>query len=919
MNNTHVLRKATALCRFLSLLVAVPLYTATTATATPRLNTAAPRTATTAAASAHTPRLAAVTSRLSALPAAATPRTPEAAGESLWRKGKKKKAKEAAAAGKAPSRYHTLTGRDSVRAVGSVDVVQRGDTFFLELPLARMGREWLVSNKLQRVPKELNEAGANRGVNYESQSVTFSLSADRRAVVMRQQRLTPEVPASAAMAASVADNYIDPILASLKVEAWPADSAAVLVKVNDLFNGKKNCLNDVFNQLNIGTSPVTDLSRIIAVKAQESGFVATSELTTVVHEGNSKVNVTVEVSSAVTLLPEHPMRRRRENWRVGYFTTPRLQFDDRQQSVRHTNYVTRWRLEPSDTAAYMRGELVEPVRPITFYIDRAVPAHLKPYIKKGITDWNRAFECAGFRNAVRVEDFTDSMAREGNDMKYSVLTYDASEKANAMGPSTIDPRTGEILEADIIWWHNVQSLIREWIMVQTGPSDPRARSLTLPDELIGDAVRFVACHEVGHSLGLRHNMIASTAYPTDSLRSAAFMSRMGGTSPSIMDYARFNYIAQPSDHVTVMSPHIGVYDLMAIEWGYRWWPEGTDERKELETFLARHRGREYRYSETQSMRSAADPRALSEDLGDDPVKSAKYGIANLRRIMPNLLAWTRTDDPSQGIDEASALYTAVVSQWSLYLYHVMANVGGIELERPARDEATAAYTFTGRSRQREAVQFLIDEVLTYPRWLFDAELSDRILLHRTTPTGVSEQTPNLVLRNQINYILWDLMDNERLMRMAENEMQNGAKAFTAAEMMDMLHRAIFAKTLGGGTPDAMERSLQKSFVDALITAANEAEGVKINKKLHTGGLLLPCFLDCEAEENARSLSSAARTVEFTNTQVTRNSDALSVKRGELLRIYRLVRQRRAAAPAAAQMHYDDLALRIQTALGKNAF
>ena len=797
------------------------------------------------------------------------------------------------------SPYKRLTGRDSVAMGGVMNVIQKGDTFYLELPVKYLGRPFLVSNKLQRVPKELNEAGVNKGINYENQLIRFEWDKTGKRLMIRQQRTTPEAPQGSALQRSVNDNYIDPLIAALKIEQVAPDSSTIIIKVNNLFNGQRNCLNDVFNLINIGTSPDSELSRILSMKAFNNSVVATSELTTVVHEDKSKVNVSVVVSSSITLLPEHEMMRRQEDWRVGYFTTTRTQFDDQQQQVKKTNYITRWRLVPSDTVAYMRGELVEPVKPIVFYIDQAVPAHLRPYIKKGITDWNSAFEQAGFKNAVQVRDFTDSLEHDGDDLKYSVLTYDASEKANAMGPSVLDPRTGEILEADIIWWHNVQSLIREWIMVQTAATDPRARTLKLPDELIGDAVRFVACHEVGHSLGLRHNMIASAAYPTDSLRSRTFTDRIGGTSASIMDYARFNYIAQPGDGVRIMSPHIGAYDRMAIEWGYRWYPAETDERKKLDDFLRAHSSKEYRYSEAQQQRTAIDPRALSEDLGDDAVKSARYGIANLKRIMPHLVEWTRTGDPSQTYDEASEYYSGIISQWRLFLYHVLANVGGIYLERSTIDENKPAYTFVEKTRQRQAMQFLLDEVLTYPRWLFDAPVSRKVLILRSTPNGTEEQEPAYLLRNQQNYILWDLLDNTRLVRMYENEMQNGKAAFTPVEMMDMLHKHIFCTTLSGKTPGVMERSLQKSFVDALITAANSGEGVKINKHI-----------------DASSLSSGQRTIEFTSTQVTRNSDALSLKRGELLRIQQLLKARKGAASLDARMHYDDILLRIKTALDR---
>lgn len=827
----------------------------------------------------------------------------------IWPFSKKKNKTE-----KPISTYKRLTGRDSVEMHGVFNVIKKGDTIYYEIPTKLMGREFLVVNRLQRVPSELNESGVNKGINYENQTVRFEWVKRQKRLIVRQQRITPEVPSSAAMAGSVKDNYIDPILANLKIEGMASDSSTVIVKVNDLYNGKENFLNDVFNNINLGTSPIASLSRIIDIKAFKNNVTATSELTTTVHEGNSKVNVTVVVSSSLSLLPKYPMQGREEDARVGYFTTSNIQYNDYQNKVEPKNYITRWRLVPSDTAAYLRGELVEPVQPIVFYIDQAVPKHLRPYIKKGMTDWNKAFERAGFKNAIQVFDYTDSLAQVGDDMGYSVLTYAASTKANAMGPSVIDPRTGEILEADIVWWHNVQSLISEWIKVQTGAQNPQARRMRLPEELIGDAVRFVACHEVGHSLGLRHNMIASNAYPTDSLRSVSFTQRMGGTSSSIMDYARFNYVAQPGDGVKVMSPNIGPYDLMAIEWGYRWYPQGTDEQQKLNDFLGKHRGRLYKYSEAQPQRTAIDPRALSEDLGDNAVKSARYGIANLKRIVPNIINWTTTGKPGQDYDEASNLYSAVIYQWSLYLYHVMANVGGMYLENLTVGDGQTSFHFVEKNKQRQALQFLLDEVLSEPKWLFDTPLSKLTYLQRKTPLGVEEQQPFYMLKNQQNYILWDLLNNDRLMRMYENEYENGKKAFTPVEFMDMLHRHIFKTTLAAKSPNLLERNLQKSFIDALITAAAEGEGVKINKKLYENSFLdqPDKRLGCQEETY---LSSKSRNIQMTNTQVTRNSDALSLKRGEMIRVMKLLKSRLHRSDTTTRLHYEDVILRIQTALG----
>ncbi|MBQ9641427.1 MAG: zinc-dependent metalloprotease [Bacteroidaceae bacterium] len=791
------------------------------------------------------------------------------------------------------SAYTLLTGRDSLVMSGVMNVVTKGDTVCLELPTALLGRQFLVVNRLQKVPSELNESGVNKGINYKNQVVRFEWDKTGGTVTIRQQRVTPLVDSADNMAQSVYDNYLDPVLAVIKVRCVGPDSASVVFPVQTLFNGRDNCLNDVFRNVNIPQSANGDLSRILSVKSHRESVTATSELTTVVHEGNDRVNVTVVVSSTLLLLPEQPMQGREESARVGYFTDHQLSFSDSQQQTKTLHYINRWRLEPVDEAAYRRGELTEPKKPIVFYLDRRIPASLRPYVRQGILDWNAAFERAGFRDAVRVVEMTDSMEREDDDLKYSVVTYAASEKANAMGPCVTDPRSGEILEADIIWWHNVRKLLTQWLRVQTGGVNPAVRQAVLPDSLMGDAARFVATHEVGHSLGLRHNMRASSAYPTDSLRSPSFIRRVGGTSASIMDYARYNYVAQPGDGVTMLSPHIGPYDLMAIEWGYRWFPSEAEAKPALAEFLRRHDGAEYKYSETLGYRQCIDPRSMSEDLGDDPVKSARYGLANLKRIVPNMAVWTRTGEADQTWDDVAELWSGVISQWDLYNYHVLANVGGVYLENTVVDDGLSSFTYVPQGRQREAVRYLIEEVLTTPQWLFPADLTRKTYLLKNG----REEHPLTALKNEQNYILWDLLANERLLRMIQAEMDLGSgKAFTANELVQMLHEAVFVNR---PQPNVMERSVQKSMVDALITAAAENEGVKVNR----------------AVASHESLTSRPRNISFTSTQISRTSDAISIKRAELLRIRLWAKARIGGCTTAVQMHCSDIVQRIETALG----
>lgn len=838
-----------------------------------------------------------------------------------WKKNKKKETTEEVS----KTDFEKIASESNLVSRGMFNVYAQDGKYYFEIPVSLLQRDMLVVNKLQRVPFELNDAGVNRGTNYETQMIRFEWNKEEKKIRVRQSRPLPESPENDAITRSVRDNFISPLIADFKLEACNADSTSVIIQINDIYDGSETSINNVFDNINLGTSAIKDLSRIMSIKAFPNNIVATSELTTKVREGMSAVNVTVEVSSSLVLLPEKPMMGRLDDPKVGYFTKDLLYFSDSQQKTEEKKYITRWRLEPKpeDREAYLRGELVEPEKPIVFYIENSTPYRWRKYIKQGIEDWQVAFERAGFKNAIIAKELPDSIAANADDINYSVVTYAASSKANAMGPSILDPRSGEILEADIMWWHNVISMVQEWITVQTGAIDPKARGTKLPDEMMGDAIRFVACHEVGHSLGLRHNMMGSWTFPTDSLRSKSFTDKMNSTASSIMDYARYNYVAQPGDGVTAVSPHIGPYDIFAIEYGYRWYglPTPEAEKDVLYDFLNKHNGRLYKYSEAQDPRSAVDPRAQNEDLGDDPVRSSELGIANLKRIVPEIIKWTTTGEKGQTYEEASRLYYAVITQWNNYLYHVMANIGGIYIENTTVGDGVKTYTYVEKEKQEASLDFLLNEVLCYPRWLFDTEISDYTFLLRKNPTGVIEYAPSQILKNTQGYIFWDLLSNDRLMRMLENELKNGKKAFTVVEMMDKMHNSIFATTIKGGTPDVMERNLQKGFLDALITAAAESEGVKINKQLtatsgnpylfhHTPW----CSHDEFAIEQAERMG-ARRELSFYGGQVNRISDAISVKRGELLRIKKLLESRRNISDTAARYHYDDMILRINTALG----
>nr|TAJ13920.1 DUF5117 domain-containing protein [Marinilabiliaceae bacterium JC017] len=808
------------------------------------------------------------------------------------------------------SKYAKLI-QDAVVDSGVINVLKSEKDYYFEINKELFDRDFLIVNKLSQVPFELNDAGVNKGMNFENLLIQFSYNKDLNKVFVLNYKPLVEVPSSDMIARSVNNNYRKSILESFDVEAVSDDSTKYVIKVNKVYDGSEKSFNNVFGMTGLGSSANSDRSYISSIKSFDDNITAKSVQTTKIPGAESEAALTVEVTSNLVLLSKEPMNGRFLDARVGYFSTPRWYFNDMQQGLEKRELVTRWRLEPKDKAAYFRGELVEPVKPILFYVDPATPKQWREYIIRGVEEWNEAFEQAGFKNAVVCKEVTDEKDFDLDDTRYSVITYVASDKANAMGPSVVDPRSGEILEADIIWWHNVITAVKSWMRVQTGIIDPASRDNEFEVKHMGEAIRFICSHEVGHTFGLRHNMGASSFSPVDSLRSPSYTNEHA-TASSIMDYARFNYVAQPEDQVTCISPQIGDYDKFAIEWAYRYYGDLTpweDQKKGDALITEAYKNPLCVYLPQQDMRSGIDPRAQSEDLGDNSVKASLFGIENLKRIMPQIVDWTTKEGDSY--EEAGKLLNAIIGQWHMYAYHVLTNVGGVYVNNAIKGDGQQAYEFVPEKRQREAVDYLLKQVFASPAWLFKSDLYNYVYPIKIAPDGLNEYSALSSVQNTQSYVYWDLLTNERMARMLAAESQLGSKAYTVSEMLLQLHRGIFKHTIQGRTLSVSERASQKSYVDALIIAADRSAASKSKKSLieEQAEATMPHGLCCS---HCNDLQQLISTRKFGGP--TRMSDAISLKRGELLRIEQLLKKQRHSGDWATKSHYEDLLLRIDQCL-----
>lgn len=507
------------------------------------------------------------------------------------------------------------------------------------------------------------------------------------------------------------------------------------------------------------------------------------------------------------LLPKEPMKRRYFDERVGWFARGQVDYGLEDQESKSVRYLDRWKLEvkEEDIGKFKRGELVEPKKQIVYYIDRATPKKWRKYIKQGIEDWQIAFEEAGFKNAIIAKDppsIEDNPEWTPEDVRYSVVRYLASPIPNANGPHVSDPRSGEILESDINWYHNVMSLLQGWFFVQTAAINPEAQRVGFKDEVMGQLIKFVSSHEVGHTLGLPHNMGSSSAYKVEQLRDSEFTKNYG-TAPSIMDYARFNYVAQPGDEGVALMPNIGVYDKYAIKWGYR--PildamTANDEKKTLDQWILEHEGDPmYRFGQYQGI----DPSAQTEDLGDNAITASIYGIKNLKRIVPNLIKWTSKDGETYG--DLSEMYGHVVSQFNRYMGHVTTNIGGIYKHSKTTDQEGDVYTNVDKQHQKNCLKFLNEQLFDTPQWLIDKNI-----ISKTEFNGVTERIRSIQVRTLTN-----ILSLNRMMRMIDNQALNGSDAYSVVSMMSDLRNSLWSEVRYNRSIDTYRRNLQRAHIERL--------------------------------------------------------------------------------------------------------
>lgn len=744
------------------------------------------------------------------------------------------------------------------------------DKWYFEIPDSIIGRYLLAVTRFTGVPQSF---GKFSGEAVNQQTIYFE-QRDAKNLVLRAYVLSQEADPDSRISKTLKASTVDPIIASFKVIGRNKTTKAQMIEVTPLFakdNGVVSISANSAKELKLGALQAdrtfVDTMKVYPINV-EVATTRTYASTPSSAPASATGAMTVALNTSIVLLPKVPMRKRVWDNRVGYFTNRYTIFSDDQTKTDRQQFISRFRLEPKDVRKYLKGQLTEPIKPIVFYIDPATPKKWVPYLKKGIEDWNVAFEAAGFKNAIRAEDFPDDSTMSVDDARFSVLRYLPAEIENAYGPRIVDPRSGEIIESHICWYHNVMNLLTKWYMIQCGPLDKRAQTMKMDDSLMGELIRFVSSHEVGHTLGLRHNMGASHATPVEKLRDKKWVEEHGHTA-SIMDYARFNYVAQPEDGISQrgLFPRINDYDKWAIRWGYQYRPEFKDEMEEKEklmdetTAILAKNPRLWFGGEGRN----EDPRAQTEDLGDDNVKASDYGIKNLKRIVVALPEWTRQKNDQY--KDRIEMWQSVIQQFNRYTNHVLKNVGGRYLNNMPGQKP---YEVAPAQKGRDAVDYIGRQLFDAPLWLYPSTMTD--------VTGVDAADE---ISAQQTRVLKTLLNATLLDKIYKDQQAKGAYQFT--DYLNDVFRTVWKPLTGLNDVKARTRRLlERAYVEQLDSLLNPAKKEKPTPADHANSSDAMLYME----------QHLAKIEAFCKAQAAQSKDIDLLHYNDLLRQLKLIRERR---------------------------
>jgi hypothetical protein len=705
--------------------------------------------------------------------------------------------------------YEEVITEDAESTSGLFNTHRVEDKYYFEIPFDKLGKDMLLVSRIAKIPANLGGGYFNAGTKTNQQVVRWT--RNRNNVHLKSISYSSVADEELPINISVQNNNYAPLIMSFKIEAFNKDSTAMVIPVNDLFLTDVPAISGLSSRIRT-TYKVRSLDKkrsfIDRMAAYPENVEVRHDMTFPSSQppsNRSSGTISMQMAQSLYLLPEEPMQPRMFDERVGWFTVSQVDYGSEALKADRKTYLRRWKLEPKDPVAYAKGKLVEPVKPIVYYIDPATPEKFVPYFIQGIQDWQVAFEAAGFKNAIiakRAPTKAEDPDWSPEDARYSTVRYVASETRNAIGPSVSDPRSGEIIESDIIWYHNHLRSYRNRYLLETGAANPSARTLNTSPEDIGEMMRMVIAHEVGHALGLPHNMKASYAYPVDSLRSATFTNKWG-LATTIMDYTRYNYVAQPEDKGVRWVRMLGPYDIYAINWGYRLVPNAKSAEAELPTLRRWITDKKGDPKFLFGARNSYDPSSQTEAVGDDPVKASTYALKNLKRVAPKLAEWTATS--GEGYTDLGELYGELLGVWSRFSGHVTANVGGVYELLQTTDDKGFTYTPLDRKEQEASVAFLNENVFTTPDWLLQENIVRNI-----GPDGVMPRIRSLQERQ-----LSGLLRSDRLARLIEQEAMNGSDAYALTDMLEDLRTGLWSELSGAKTIDGFRRNLQRSHVAKL--------------------------------------------------------------------------------------------------------